>query len=303
MKALGKITLTLGLMIIVSLLLTSCSGGGLVTPELQLESEEDLDKVEETEEVVEEAEEIATGTEGQTVEELIEELTEEAVEELTEEEQAAEEEVEQVDEGQTEEEQPAEEEVEQADEGLTEEAVEEVAEEEIVGTGSVCLNVPYEKYAGANWCLPASSAMTFKYFGENISQIEIASVVIEDGSSSVFRMIKYARDLGFEANYKYMTIEEIKSSLKKDIPVIAVQNYSLTLSYSHARVIIGFNDRNQEMISNDPTAGKNHKIDYSVFKALSLASDPNLCKVIVITPKGKGIDSENIIAANNTDNS
>jgi hypothetical protein len=43
--------------------------------------------------------------------------------------------------------------------------------------------------------------------------------------------------------------------------------------------------------------------DYSVFKALSLASDPNLCKVIVITPKGKGIDSENIIAENITDNS
>ena len=275
MKALGKITLTLGLMIIVSLLLTSCNVGGLVTPELQLESEEDLDKVEETEEVVEEVEEQATGAEGQTVEELIEELVEEAVEEVVEEE-------------------------------AVEEAVEEVVEEiveEIVETGSAYLNVPYEKYAGTNWCLPASSAMTFKYFGFSISQAEIASTVIENGSSSVFRMIKYARDLGFEANYKYMTIEEIKNSLKRAIPVIAVQNYSLALAYSHARVIIGFNDKNQEMISNDPTAGKNHKIDYSVFKALSLASDPNLCKVIVILPKGKGIDSENIIADNNTDNS
>ena len=268
MKVLGKITLTLGLMIIVSLFLTSCSGGGLVTPELQLESEEDIDKLEETEEMVEEVEEVAeeeqaTGAEGQTVEELIEELIEEAVEEVIEEEQT----------------------------------------EEIVETGSVYLNVPYEKYAGANWCLPASGAMTFKYFGENISQAEIASTVIEDGSSSVFRMIKYARDLGFEANYKYMTIEEIKNSLKKDIPVIAVQNYSLTSPYSHARVIIGFDDQNQEIISNDPTAGKDYKIDYSVFRALSLASDPNLCKVIVISPKGKGIDTENIIAENNTNNS
>jgi hypothetical protein len=279
-KAMGKITLTLGLMIIVSLFLTSCSGGGLVTPELQLESEEDIDKLEETEEIVEE-EEQATGAEGQTIDELVEELIEEAAEEITEEEQTAEEEVEEVDVGQT----------------------EEVVEEEIIGTRSVYLNVPYEKYAGANWCLPASSAMTFKYFGENISQAEIASTVIEDGSSSVFRMIKYARDLGFEANYKYMTIEEIKNSLKRDIPVIAVQNYSLTSPYSHARVIIGFNDQNQEIISNDPTAGKDFKIDYSVFKALSLASDPNLCKVIVILPKGKGIDTENIIAENNTDNS
>ena len=281
----GKIILTIGLMIIVSLFLTSCSGGGLVTPELQLESEEDIDKVEETEEVA--VEEQATEAEEEAVEELIEELIEEAVEE----------EVEVVEEEETEE---------VVEEGQTEEAVEEVTEEEteeIVGTASFYLNVPYEKYAGANWCLPASSAMTFKYFGFNISQAEIASVVIEDGSSSVFRMIKYARDLGFEANYSYMTIEEIKNSLKKNIPVIAVQNYSLTLPYSHARVIIGFNDQNQEMISNDPTAGKDHKIDYSVFRALSLASDPNLCKVLVISPEGKGIDTENIIAENNSDNS
>jgi hypothetical protein len=199
-RTMGKATVTLFLMLIVSLFLTSCSG--VVTPELQLNLlDEDINKVEEI--------------------------------------------------------------------------------------SYVYLDVTYEKYAGANWCLPASGAMTFKYFGFNICQAEIASTVIEDGSSSVFRMIKYARDLGFEANYNYMTIEEIKNSLKRNIPVIAVQNYSLTSPYSHARVIIGFNDQNQEIISNDPTAGKDYEIDYSVFRALSLASDPNLCKVIVISPKGK----------------
>lgn len=286
-KAIGKATLTLFLMLMISLFLTSCNG--VVTPELQLESEEYIDKLEETEEVIEEIEEEVveetTGTEGQTVEELVEELTEDVVEEIA-----------------IEEEQAVEEEVEQIDEEQAEEVVEEIEEEE-VETDSAYLNVPYEKYAGTNWCLPASGAMTFKYFGENISQTVIASTVIEDGSSSVFRMIKFARDLGFEARYKYMTIEEIKNSLKRNIPVIAVQNYSLTLPYSHARVIVGFNDQNQEIISNDPTAGKDYKIDYSAFRALSLASDPNLCKVIVITPGGKGIDTENIIAENNTNNS
>ena len=287
-KAIGKATLTLFLMLMLSLFLTSCNG--VVTPEFQLESEEYIDKLEETEEVIEEIEEEvveeATGTEGQTVEELVEELTEEVVEEIA-----------------IEEEQAVEEEVEQIDEEQAEEVVEEIIEEVVVETDSAYLNVPYEKYAGTNWCLPASGAMTFKYFGENISQTVIASTVIEDGSSSVFRMIKFARDLGFEARYKYMTIEEIKNSLKRNIPVIAVQNYSLALPYSHARVIVGFNDQNQEIISNDPTAGKGYKIDYSAFRALSLASDPNLCKVIVISPGGKGIDTENIIAENNTNNS
>ena len=288
MKAMGKKITILLAIFVVSLILTSCNG--IVTPELQLESEEYIDKLEETEEVIEEIEEEVveetTGTEGQTVEEVVEELTEEVVEEIA-----------------IEEEQAVEEEVEQIDEEQAEEVVEEIEEEVVVETDSAYLNVPYEKYAGTNWCLPASGAMTFKYFGENISQTVIASTVIEDGSSSVFRMIKFARDLGFEARYKYMTIEEIKNSLKRNIPVIAVQNYSLALPYSHARVIVGFNDQNQEIISNDPTAGKGYKIDYSAFRALSLASDPNLCKVIIISPGGKGIDTENIIAENNTNNS
>jgi len=214
MKAMGKATLTLGLMIIVSLFLTSCSGGGLVTPELQLDPEE-INKVDEID--------------------------------------------------------------------------------------YVYLDVPYEKYAGTNWCLPASGAMTFKYFGMNISQAQIASAVIKDGSSSVYKMIKYAKDLGFEAKYNYMTIEEIKCLLKKDIPVIAVQNYSLTLPYSHARVIIGFNEEKQEVISNDPTAGEDYKMSYSNFVALNTGINPDFFKIIVISTEE--IDTKNIALVNSADNS
>src|SRR5665648_91268 len=113
-KAMGKITITLFLMLIVFLFMTSCSG--VVTPELQLDLDEALNKVEEID--------------------------------------------------------------------------------------SVYLDVPYEKYAGYNWCLPASGAMAFKYFGENISQSEIASNVIINGDSSVFKFISYAKSLGFEAKYQ-----------------------------------------------------------------------------------------------------
>jgi len=215
MKVLGKITLTLGLMIIVSLFLTSCSGGGLVTPELQLGLEEEINKVEEID--------------------------------------------------------------------------------------YVYLDVPYEKYAGTNWCLPASGAMTFKYFGENISQSEIASNVITNGTSSVFKFISYAKNLGFETKYNYMTLEDIKNLLEEDIPVIAVQNYSLSLPYSHARVIIGFDDEKQEVITNDPTAGKDYIISYSDFLALNFDSNTDKCKVIVLSPEE--VDSKNAELIDNTDNS
>lgn len=215
MKVLGKISLTLGLMLIVTLLMTSCSGGGLVTPELQLDLEEEINKV-----------------------------------------------------------------------------------EELV---SVYLEVPYEKYAGTNWCLPASGAMTFKYFGIDVSQSQIASKVIKNGSSSVFRFISYAKGLGFEVAYKSKTIEEIKVLLEEDIPVIAIQNYSLNLPYSHARVIIGFDDEKQEVITNDPTAGKDHIISYANFLALNFNSNPDKCKVIVLSPEEAGSKSAELI--DNIDNS
>jgi ABC-type bacteriocin/lantibiotic exporter with double-glycine peptidase domain len=196
MKAMGKITITLILILVTSLFLTSCSG--IVTPELPPNPEEDLNKLEEID--------------------------------------------------------------------------------------SVYLDVPYEKYAGANWCLPASGAMTLKYFGFNISQAEIASQVIDDnGSSSVFKFISFATDLGLEAKYKSKTIEEIKVLLNSETPVIAIQNYSLTILKTHARVIIGYDDETQEIITNDPTAGKDYRISYSDFLSLNLNSSPDKCKVIVIS--------------------
>jgi ABC-type bacteriocin/lantibiotic exporter with double-glycine peptidase domain len=196
MKAMGKITITLILILATSLFLTSCSG--IVTPELQLNLDEDLNKVEEID--------------------------------------------------------------------------------------SVYLDVPYEKYAGPNWCLPASGAMTFKYFGMNISQSQIASKVIDEyGTSSVFKFISYAKNMGLEAKYQNKTIEEIKVLLNSETPVIAIQNYSLTILKTHARVIIGYDDDTQEIITNDPTAGKDYRISYADFLSLNLNSSPDKCKVIVIS--------------------
>ena len=194
-KTMGKTTVTLFLMLIVSLFLTSCSG--VVTPELQLDLDEALNKVEEID--------------------------------------------------------------------------------------SVYLDVPYEKYGGANWCLPASGAMALKYFGKNISQAEIASKVITNGTSSVFKFISFANNLGFNTKYQSKTIEEIKILLEEDTPVIAVQNYSLTILKSHARVIIGYDDDQQEIITNDPTIGKDYRISYSDFLSLNLNSSPDKCKVIVLS--------------------
>ena len=166
----------------------------------------------------------------------------------------------------------------------------------------VYLDVPYEKYTGPNWCLPASGAMTFKYFGQNISQTEIASKVISNGSSSVFKFVSFAKNLGFETSYQLKNLEEIKALLKEGTPVIAIQNYSLSLPYSHARVIIGFDEEKQEIITNDPTAGKDYILTYSDFLALNFDSSPNEFKVIILSPGQESLNSlaEKVISNHNT---
>ncbi len=76
---------------------------------------------------------------------------------------------------------------------------------------SVCLEVPYQKYAGVNWCLPASAAMTLNFFGLQISQQELAQKIIKpDGLGDIYKMVKFARDLGFEASFTVLTMEEIE---------------------------------------------------------------------------------------------
>jgi len=159
-------------------------------------------------------------------------------------------------------------------------------EEDIIEEIYVYLEVPYEKYAGTNWCLPASGSMVFKYFGLYINQVEIASRVIENGKSSISKFITFAKDLGFNVEYRYKTIKQIEDLLKKDIPVIAIQyyslDYSLTEIYTHARVIIGFDKENQEFITNDPSIGKDYKISYTDFLTLNIDSNFDRCKVIII---------------------
>ena len=180
-----------------------------------------------------------------------------------------------------------------------------VSEEEINKAeelGFVYLEVPYEKYGGPNWCLPACGAMTLKYFGISISQSQIARETIDEyGSSSVYKFISYAKNMGLEAKYQLNTIEEIKALLEEDTPVIAVQNYSLTILKSHARVIIGYDDEAREIIANDPTAGKDYRISYDDFLSLNLNSNPDKCKVIILAPGNS--DPINILAESNTNNS
>ena len=145
----------------------------------------------------------------------------------------------------------------------------------------VKLNVPYEKYAGANWCLPASGVMVLKYYGENITQAQIANKIIVEGTSSTFKMVFYARELGYESKFCYIKIEEIEEYLRQGVPLIVVQKYSLSITNTHCRVIIGFDSVKRELTLHDPSGKSNYKISYSEFFQFGFDSS-KISQVIII---------------------
>jgi len=117
-----------------------------------------------------------------------------------------------------------------------------VTENEYTARGSsVCLDVPYQKYAGVNWCLPASASMTLDFLGNPISQQELAKKIIKpDGLGDVYKMVRFAKELGYQASFTLLTMEEIEEYLFNRIPLIAIQKYKMTNPLAHARVIIGY---------------------------------------------------------------
>jgi hypothetical protein len=150
---------------------------------------------------------------------------------------------------------------------------------------SIYLEVPYQKYAGTDWCLPASASMTLNFLGLQISQQELAQKIIKpDGLGDIYKMVKFAKDLGFEASFTVLTMEEIEEYLSNNIPLIAIQKYKESNPLAHARVVIGFDSDKKEIISNDPTIGGNYTMSYETFMDLNLTANPKYSMAIVITP-------------------
>ena len=145
----------------------------------------------------------------------------------------------------------------------------------------VSLSIPYEKVGGKDWCLPASAVMVFSYYGENINQAVIASKVIVNGDSSSFRLVSYARELGYFAAWKRISIDEIEGYLREGIPLIVIQKYSLTIKNTHCRVIIGFDSVKRELTLHDSAGKSNYKMSYKAFFDLGFDSS-EMSQIIII---------------------
>jgi ABC-type bacteriocin/lantibiotic exporter with double-glycine peptidase domain len=155
------------------------------------------------------------------------------------------------------------------------------------------LDVPYVEQATPKWCLPASGTMVFSYYGVNVTQQQVADKVINEdtGLGSTKKLRDYAKELGFEAEFRNLTLEEVLEVLRQGVPIIVAQDFSLIEPLKHSRVIIGYDDKEQELITNDPSSylGKNYRISYSEAIALNTI-EPPFFRSNMIYPKDMDLD-------------
>jgi hypothetical protein len=154
--------------------------------------------------------------------------------------------------------------------------------------------IPYvEQPIDKPWCLPASGAMVFNYYDINVTMQQVAAKVINEdtGLGSTKKLREYAKELGFKAESSNLNLQWVKKVLQQDVPIIIVQDFSLIYTGLHARVVIGYDDKKQELITHDPLPvnGENYSISYS--EAITLNTiEPPFFRSTVIYPKGVNLN-------------
>jgi ABC-type bacteriocin/lantibiotic exporter with double-glycine peptidase domain len=110
--------------------------------------------------------------------------------------------------------------------------------------GAEVLNVPFERQK-SEFCGPASLSSVLKYYGQSISQEEIAkSVYLKNLKGALITDLEnFAKEKGFKTILKKSEIDEIKKFIDERKPVIALLDYGhLFITKPHYVVIIGYND-------------------------------------------------------------
>jgi len=139
-----------------------------------------------------------------------------------------------------------------------------VAEAIIVGEEHF-IDVPFYYQVKTYYCGPAALQMVFDYFGENVSQYEIAEVArtvpyvtytdelrraahfsdmsTSMGSEIVQNITGYtARKLGYAAFEMFgMTLDDLKTLINRNFPVILLMRWVPDEPYGHYRVAVGYN--------------------------------------------------------------
>jgi tetratricopeptide (TPR) repeat protein len=125
--------------------------------------------------------------------------------------------------------------------------------------GYLIQTVPFEKWLGRNYCGPACLTMVLNYWDEmrSFSQRKIADEIYDSENQATYNsdLVFYPRTKGFESYSFQGNLQILKDVVGKDIPVIVLTKAIKQLAKGHYRVVIGFDDDEDQIIFHDPYFG------------------------------------------------
>jgi len=125
--------------------------------------------------------------------------------------------------------------------------------------GHLIQTVPFEKWLERNFCGPACLAMVLNYWDEtrSFSQRKITAEIYDSESQATYNseLVLYPRTKGFESYSFQGNLRILKDVVGKDIPVIVLTKTIKQIAKGHYRVVIGFDDDEDQIIFHDPYFG------------------------------------------------
>jgi len=130
--------------------------------------------------------------------------------------------------------------------------------------------VPYASQKHAYWCGPASLTIVLKYWGLNVTQEEIAAQTYnpETKLTNISIMKSYPLRCGFRSEELNGSIDCLRKWIRKGCPIIVLQKLSLQDVYGHYRVVVGYDNEKDLVMTFDPILGPNYNMTYSEFAEL-----------------------------------
>jgi tetratricopeptide (TPR) repeat protein len=125
--------------------------------------------------------------------------------------------------------------------------------------GYLIRTVPFEKWLARNYCGPACLTMVLNYWDEkrSFSQGKISEEIYDSENQATYNseLVLYPRTLGFESYSFQGDLRTLKDVVGKDIPVVVLTKTIKQISKGHYRVVIGFDDDEDQIIFHDPYFG------------------------------------------------
>ncbi|WKA56830.1 tetratricopeptide repeat protein [Planococcus shenhongbingii] len=121
-----------------------------------------------------------------------------------------------------------------------------------------------------NYCVPAALALILEAFGKEIGQDEIASHIFDVTGTKLCTTMSYMESLGLEARYFKGSLEVYKQFIDNGLPVLLSM---MVENSAHVQTVIGYDDRLQGLIIQDPNDMAPFLLPYSELKATYKMSD------------------------------